>query len=427
MDDLVTEKDERYDTLFDAEHDAKVFGMRLLPDPYPKWQELLAKAPVHSGTLPELMGYEPEVAGHFYHPGPAYVTALSFDAVSEGFTNSDRFSSEFYVDGGIEQQTGDTVLSMDGLRHRAYRDVVQPFFQPPYAAGWWAENVISSLIDQLVGAMEKKGGADLNADFFARLPMHVVTAGFGLSSEEGLAFRFHFQAGVTPSRTQAERLESAQKAIDILTRVTEERQQNPKDDLISKVAHAIIKLPDGTTRKLTTKEVVDFCRITMGAGGGTTWRQLGITLFALLSNPDQFEDLKADRNLMNNTILESARWCATDPIFPRKAMKDTVLQGFPVAKGTVLHLCLGAANRDPSRWENPDKFDIHRPVKRSLAFAAGAHSCLGQHVARQEMSLAMNAIMDRLPNIRWDPTKPKPELQGGLIGRGPGPLHVVFG
>ena len=107
--------------------------------------------------------------------------------------------------------------------------------------------------------------------------------------------------------------------------------------------------------------------------------------------------------------------------------KDTALQGVEIPKGAALHLCLSSANRDPSRWEDPEKFNIHRPFQRSVTFAAGAHSCLGQHVARQEMLVALNAIFDRLPNVRWDDAVPPPKMTGGLIGRGPGPLHVVFG
>ncbi len=107
-------------------------------------------------------------------------------------------------------------------------------------------------------------------------------------------------------------------------------------------------------------------------------------------------------------------------------MRDTELQGVEIPEGAIMHLCLGSANRDPERWENPDVYDLNRPVQRSLAFAAGAHSCLGQHVAREEMLGAINALLDRFPNLRWDPSQPPAKLSGGLISRGPGPLHVLL-
>ena len=106
--------------------------------------------------------------------------------------------------------------------------------------------------------------------------------------------------------------------------------------------------------------------------------------------------------------------------------RDTVLEGVEIPAGSVMHLCLGSANRDPSRWERPDEFDVFRPVQRSLAFAAGAHSCLGQHVAREEMLGALNALLDRFPNMRWDPAYPPAKLSGSLLSRGPGPLHVLL-
>lgn len=427
MDEVISGADARYGEIFDPEHEAKALGTKLIDDPYPIWRELAAKGPVLHGSLPELMGFPPEYAGHFYHPGPPCYTAFSFAAVTEALINPDRFSSQFYEDGGIRAQLGHTILSMDGALHRSYRGLVQPLFQPEAAETWWSSRVVGGLVEELVAAIEAKGSADLNADFFARLPMHVVTAGFGLSPEDGLAFRHHFTAGCTPSLPVEESTREMNLAIEILLRAIRERRTAPRDDIISKVLHAELKLPDGTSRPPTDQEVVDFCRLTMGAGGGTTWRQLGITMYALLEHPDQLEAVKADRSLIRGAVLESARWCTTDPLFPRKVMRDTTLAGVPVSAGATLHLCFGAANRDPARWENPDSFDIFRPVLRSVAFAAGPHSCLGQHVARQEMLQALNAIFDRLPNLRWDPAQPAPNILGGLIGRGPGPLHVRFG
>jgi cytochrome P450 len=305
--------------------------------------------------------------------------------------------------------------------------LIQPFFQPGHASSWWNDKVISGAVDHLISAFEKNRRANLNADFFARLPMHVVTAGFGLSPGEGLEFRHQMQGAIRHNASEAARAQSGKAAAAVLDTVIRARQLEPKDDLISKLTQAQVKEDDGSTRALTVGEILSFCQLIVFAGGGTTWRQLGITTFALLTHPDQLEDVKKNRSLLSNAVLESTRWEPTDPLFPRKVIKDTVLQGVPLPRGAALHLCLGAANRDPSRWENPDQFDIHRPIQRSVAFGAGAHSCLGQHVARQEIFVALNGLFDRLPNLRWDDTKPPARLMGGLIGRGPGPLHVVFG
>jgi len=428
MNSIVTKKDERYDEMFQVENEVRTFGMELIEDPYPAFKKMLSTAPVMKGTLSECMGMKPEMSGHMYTPGLAYYTAVSFGAVNDAFMDNETFSSDFYNEPmHVGEHLGDTILNMGGSRHRRFRDVIQAHFQPGAAVNWWGEKVIKGPVEELISSIEKKGACDLNADFFARLPMHVVTAGFGLSAEQGLDFRHHMQSMFTPSVPEADRAQSMKAAIAILDSVISARRKDPKDDIISRLTQARLKLDDGSERPLAQQEIIDFCRLIVFAGGGTIWRQLGITTLALLDNPDQLDELRKDRSLIPNAILESVRWHPTDPLFPRKVTRDTKLQGMELPAGAALHLCLGSANRDPSRWDDPDKFDIHRPMQRSLAFGTGVHSCLGQHVARQEIVLALNAIFDRLPDVRWDDTKPRGKIMGGLMGRGPGPLHVVFG
>jgi cytochrome P450 len=148
---------------------------------------------------------------------------------------------------------------------------------------------------------------------------------------------------------------------------------------------------------------------------------------ALLDNPEQMAALRADRSLLRPAIQESTRWYPTDPVFLRWVAKDTVLGGVEMKAGSIAYLCVATANRDRSQWADPDRFDIKRPLKRHFAFGAGAHACLGQHLSRQEMEVALNAVLDRLPNLRWDPDKPHPRIVGGtLVARGPDALHVRF-
>ena len=92
----------------------------------------------------------------------------------------------------------------------------------------------------------------------------------------------------------------------------------------------------------------------------------------------------------------------------------------------MLHLCLGAANRDPERWERPDEFDIHRPLKPSFGFGGGPHICLGMHVARAEMTVGINALLDRLPDLRLDPDE-EPPRPIGFYERGVTEIPVIFG
>ncbi|MGE3690916.1 MAG: cytochrome P450 [Novosphingobium sp.] len=410
------------DDMFDIEEDARRNGSGVIDDPYPLWAEMLRQAPVHEGPLAGLMG-RPLDAGVMYHPGPKYFSVMSFQGVSEVFTRKDDFDSGFYRDTGTFT---DAILGMDGLKHRRFRDVIQVWFQPDKASSWWRDKVIAPLVDELVGAFDAAPGVDLNAQLFARLPMRTATEGFGLTPEEGLDFRRFLLGAMSSEATPQQKGAAMQAANAILDRVIRERQAAPQDDIISRLVETEFEDEDGTRRKLTIDEVASYCRLIVFAGGGTTWKQLGITAFALLNNPDQLEAVRADRSLLPKAILESARWYPNDPMFPRQAKRNTVLEGVEIPAGSVMHLCLGSANRDPSRWERPDLFDIFRPVQRSVAFAAGAHSCLGQHVAREEMLGALNALLDRFPNIRWDPAYPPARLSGSLLSRGPGPLHVLL-
>ncbi len=409
-----------YNDMYDIEEDARRSGSGVVANPFPVWAELLAKGPVHKGPIGSLTGLADD-AGNMYTPGFQYYSVMSFQGVSEVFTRTDDFDSGYYRDTGTFT---DAILGMDGLGHRRLRDVIQTHFQPGTASSWWREKIIAPLVEELVGKLEGRESADLNSELFARLPLRTVTHGFGLSEAEGLAFRMHVLGTMAYDAPVEKKMESMRAATEILENAIRERQAEPRDDMISRLVAADLVEEDGSTRKLTVSEVAGFCRLIVFAGGGTTWKQLGITAFALLENPDQMQAAIADRSLLPKAILEGARWYPNDPVFPRKAKRDTVLEGVEIPAGSAMHLCLGAANRDPKRWENPDKFDLFRPVQRSLAFAAGPHSCLGQHVAREEMMAAMNALFDRFPNMRWDERHPAPKLSGSLISRGPGPLHV---
>jgi cytochrome P450 len=415
---------DKINSLYQIEN-AAAGGAGLVDDPWPIWATLLASGPVHKGTLAECMGMPPELCGgSLYRPGTTYYSVFSFAACSDVFIRKDDFGSEAYIDMGVRHEFGDTILNMDGIRHRRYRDVVQQYFMPNMAHDWWRTKVIAGLVEELIAAFQDETSVDLNARFFAPLPLHTVTSGFGMSFDQGLQFRGHMLNTLHAANPE-ERAKAKAAAGEVLQKVVSERRAHPRDDLISRLAHTDLTEEDGSTRKLLTEEIVSFCRLIVFAGGETTWRQMGNALYALLNHPEQLAEVIADRTLIGDAVLESLRWLP-DPLFARKVKRDTLLEGMELPAGAHLHVCLGAANRDPSRWQNPDTFDIHRPFQRSVAFAAGAHSCLGQHVARQEIAAALGALLERFPKLRWDPSYPPARLSGNLAQRGPGPLHVLL-
>ena len=122
---------------------------------------------------------------------------------------------------------------------------------------------------------------------------------------------------------------------------------------------------------------------------------------------------------------ESLRWAATDPVFPRLCVADTEVAGVFIPANSQIQLCLHTANHDPEVFENPKAYDIFRRKEHHMGFGFGPHRCLGMDVAKQEMVLAINGLMDRFPNMRLDPDAPAPIL-GGLEHRGVTSLPVVL-
>ena len=187
-----------------------------------------------------------------------------------------------------------------------------------------------------------------------------------------------------------------------------------------------LRQPGEEPRSLNDREILHLAKIVMIAGGGTSWRQMGITLLALLTHRDQMDAVIADRSRMDDVIEESLRWNPTAPLFYRWVMKDTELYGHQLKKGDVVEVGIGPANRDPARWDNPDAFDINRPKFTNMAFGLGVHRCLGMNVAKVEITQAINALLDAFPNMRLDPDAPTPIIGGGLEQRGPTAVPVLL-
>jgi cytochrome P450 len=299
-------------------------------------------------------------------------------------------------------------------------------FVRPRARTWWQQNWIQEAVDVLLDRLLDRQNADLNMELCARLPMHVVTRGIGMNGDEALTFRDHLLRATVGFRnvTAEQRKHSVDEVARMLRELIAARRATPADDVVSSLINNDFKLADGGTRKLTDEEIFGYCRLIILAGGGTTWRQLGITIHALLTNYPFWQACCADRTLLEQAVNEAVRWCPTDPTFPRLVMKDVEVEGVPIAAGSRVDICLGAANRDPERWDNPDAYDIFRPSQTHIGFAIGPHQCLGMNVAKQEMITALNGLMDRFPSMQLDAGAPAPQLLGGLEQRGMSALPV---
>ena len=179
--------------------------------------------------------------------------------------------------------------------------------------------------------------------------------------------------------------------------------------------------------RMSDEEIFSFVRLLLPAGVETTYRATGNMLFSLLSHPDQLDAVRRDRSLIHQTIEEALRLETPLLNITRLATKDTEISGVPIEAGSTVMLMLAAANREEDRHADPNMFDIFREdPKPHISFGHGPHMCLGVHLARLEMRVALEVLLDRLRDLRLDPAWDDPHIRGQIF-RSPTALPVLFG
>ena len=427
MEDVLTADDPLYGKLYDVREEAKHMGNYVGVDVMPEIHKLRAQGPVHKGKLREIFNL-PHHDRHSMMEGRQHWTVLSYDACEAVFREPKIFSSHISRQSNPMNEASLSILEMDPPAHRAYRRTIQPRFLMPETVGWWREFTIDNIVARLIERLQPRKRADLNMELCARVPVYTITTAIGLEGDEALRFRqAHVNAVENAKGVPAEeRYKNMQLVEKILLDLIEKRRARPKEDLVSSLLEASLRLPGQDARALDDREIMNMAKLVMIAGGGTSWRQMGITLLALLERPDQLAQLRADRSLLDQTVEESLRWNPTAPYFYRIAAAETQLYGQKISEGDVIEVGVGPANRDPSRWENPDEFDINRPKLTNLAFGLGVHRCLGMNVAKVEMMHTIDALLDAFPNMRLDPDAPPQEISGGFEQRGPTGVPVLL-
>ena len=426
--DVLTADDPLYDELYDVTNEAMAIGNWVdVNSIMPQLHKLRAVAPVHKGRVRELLGL-PHHDRHIRSAGRQHYTALTYEACEAAFRDPQTFSNSVQGHASELDKYSMGILEMDPPMHRAYRRTIQPKFLMPEAMGWWRKRTIDNIVHRLIERLAKGERADLNIDYCARIPVYTITTAIGLDGDDALRFRHAYMNSTSSSRnvTMEDRIANGRIVEETVLGLIAARRAEPQDDLVSFLLKTRLMLPGEEPRPLTDREIMAHVKLVMVAGGGTSWRQMGITLFALLTHVDQFEQVKADRSLIGDAIEEALRWNPTAPYFYRMVMKDTTFYGIDILEGSVLELCLGPANRDPSRWTNPDTFDMHREKLTNMALGLGTHRCLGMNVARVEIETGINALLDAFPNLRLDRDAPAPFITGGLEQQGPSGLPVLL-
>lgn len=391
-------------------------GAGVVRDPYPTFAEMRRECPVQSGPLGERFGL-PMPEAMMARDG-AYYTALSYDAVQRVLLDGATFSSSGYAP-TVGMLMGHSILEMDEPEHGRYRALIQQAFGLK-AMEHWEADIVAPIVNGLIDRFAARGRAELVRELTLPFPIQVIAALLGLPAADLPQFHRWSVELISIMVDISRGMQASQKLRDYFAGLLSERRGQPRDDLISVLAEAEL---DG--QRLTDEEIFAFLRLLLPAGAETTYRSSSTLLFGLLTHPEQLAALRADRSLMKRAIEEGLRWEPPLTGIARLAMRDSEVAGVAIPEGAVVSVCLGAANRDESRWERPDDFDIFRDAKTHMAFAYGAHTCLGMHLARMETRVLLNALLDRLPGLRLDADAQDVHVTG-LGFRAPRTLPVVF-
>ena len=383
-------------------------------DPYPTIAEWRAQAPVHEGDYRPKMGLQSAM-----YPDRKMFTVVGTNEILEVLTDTDRFSNAAYKFNLGETFGQGSISTMDNPEHGRWRKIFQKIFLPQYVKTW-GDTIVDPVVHNLMDQFIPLGKADLIDEFTIRYPFEIIYEQLDLPQADVRTFQ-RLAIGQTDYVNTGKAVEAGRKLGEYFIALVEERRRNPGDDLVSLLANTEV---DGDY--LPEVVLISFLRQLMNAAGDTTYRGTSVLLTALLRNPDQFDAIRADRKLIPQAIEEALRWDGPVAVQLRMAKQDVVLGGVAIPAGSLIDVVAGAANRDPAIFADPDRFDIFRERKAHFSFSRGPHICVGQHLARVEMTRALHAIMDNLPNLRFDPERPLPEIRGSMM-RVPKHLYVRFG
>jgi cytochrome P450 len=310
---------------------------------------------------------------------------------------------------------------MDEPEHHAYRGLVQQAFTRK-AMDVWAHELVRPIVDAHIDAFVNDGRADLVRQLTFPFPAHVIAALLGLPDDDLPVFHRWAVELISVGFDYERGMRASHALRDYFADRLAERRAAPRRDVISVLAEA-----EHDGQRLTDDEIFAFLRLLLPAGVETTYRSSSNLLFGLLSNPEQLAALRDDRSLLPRAVEEGLRWEPPLTGILRTAKTDVEIEGVAIPAGSFLSVVVGAANHDPKVWpDHPERFDLFREPRPHLAFASGPHMCLGIHLARMETVEAINALLDRLPDLRLDPDADDVHITGGTF-RAPRRLPVVFG
>jgi len=389
-------------------------GVGAVPDAYGPLAAMRAISPIHRIDLTALQSTMMPLS----LKAKELFVALTFDTVYEVLRNASLYSSSGYAD-SMGEVMGHTILEMDGDEHLRHRALISRAFTRR-ALERWERDLVRPIIHRYIDAFAARGSADLVRELTFPFPVRVIAAMIGLPESDHAAFHRLAVELISVGIDREAGTRAARDLRALFAPVVAARRREAQDDLISVLAHADL---EGT--RLSDEQIYAFLCLLAPAGAETTYRSSSNLLVGLLGDPAQLDAVRRDPALIPQAIEEGLRWECPLLNIMRTATADTTLGGVAIPAGSPVSVNLGAANRDPSRWNDPDRFDIFREQKPHIAFAFGAHVCLGMHLARMETRVLLESLFERLPNLRRDPDAP-PAPISGLIFRSPPALPVRF-
>jgi cytochrome P450 len=325
--------------------------------------------------------------------------------------------------GASEEQltpTEGSLIGLDPPEHGAHRAIVNRGFTPRRIAA--LEPRIRKIAEELVGEFEGRGSCDLVAEFANPLPVAVIAELLGLEPERRADFKRWSTAliiGTTQIGTPPD-IQLLREFREYMSGVVELRRREPGDDLISLLVHA-----EEEGGILENSQVIGFASLLLAAGSETTTNAVGNALLALQAHPDQDALLRDDPvGRIPRLVEETLRYDPPIQLVMRATTRATELCGVEIPKHALVLPLLGAANRDPAVFAEPDRFDITRDNQAHLGFGFGNHFCLGASLARLEAAIALETIFERLPDWRIDAERTP--RHGSWLVRGPTALPLRF-
>jgi cytochrome P450 len=250
---------------------------------------------------------------------------------------------------------------------------------------------IEQITAETLDAMDRQGAPlDLVTAYAQPIPAQLICEMLGVAYTDRERFEAAAMTMTGLNATAEQRTQAWTDVTEYIGRLAASKRAEPTDDLLS----------DLTETDLTEAELAGIGAFLLGAGLDTTANMLGLGVFALLQHPDQLAAWRADPGLTDQAVEELMRYLTITPTGVRAALEDVEVGGHLIKAGESVALSVQAANRDPLRFPNPDSLDISRKASGHLGFGFGIHQCLGQHLARTEMRVALPALLTRFPTLR---------------------------